>query len=170
MLYRIIILTAFCFVFFESKAQSKIENTIKFKEGNTSPKASINDVYWIEGYWYGEAFGGLTQEIWSAPLGKSMMGSFKLVVNNEVNFYELETISEENETLILRIKHFDKNLNGWEEKNESIEFKLVDISPNKVFFDGLTFEKVSENEMNVYVIVNHKGIESEELFNYKRKR
>ena len=91
----------------------KAQNTFKLKEGQSSPKASIEDISWVAGHWRGEALGGITEEIWSPPLGGSMMGSFKLVVNDEVNFYELETISEENESLLLKIKHFDAALTGW---------------------------------------------------------
>ncbi|UMB61309.1 DUF6265 family protein [Lutibacter sp. A80] len=143
------------------------QNTLKLGD-NISPNASINDISWIAGYWVGEAFGGITEEIWTAPLGKSMMGSFKLVVEDTVQFYELCTITEENNSLLLRIKHFDKDLNGWEDKDTSIEFPLVKIEKNKVFFDDLTFEKISENELVIYVIFKEEGKDEVEMkFNYK---
>ncbi|UMB54741.1 DUF6265 family protein [Lutibacter sp. A64] len=143
------------------------QNTLKLGD-KISPNASINDVSWITGYWEGEALGGITEEIWTAPLGKSMMGSFKLVVEDTVQFYELCTITEENNSLLLRIKHFDKNLNGWEEKDTSIEFPLVKIEKNKVYFDDLTFEKISENELVIYVIFKEEGKDEIEMkFNYK---
>jgi len=143
------------------------QNTLTL-EDKDSPAASINDVAWIAGNWQGEALGGITEEIWTAPLGKSMMGSFKLVVNEIVQFYELCTITEENESLLLRIKHFDKDLKGWEEKDQSIEFPLVKIEKNKVYFDGLTFEKLTKNELNIYVIFKDEGKEEVEMkFNYK---
>ena len=143
------------------------QNTLTL-EDKDSPAASINDVAWIAGDWQGEALGGITEEIWTAPLGKSMMGSFKLVVNEIVQFYELCTITEENESLLLRIKHFDKDLKGWEEKDQSIEFPLVKIEKNKVYFDGLTFEKINEDELNIYVIFKDEGKEEVEMkFNYK---
>ena len=143
------------------------QNTLTL-EDKDSPAASINDVARIAGNWQGEALGGITEEIWTAPLGKSMMGSFKLVVNEIVQFYELCTITEENESLLLRIKHFDKDLKGWEEKDQSIEFPLVKIEKNKVYFDGLTFEKINEDELNIYVIFKDEGKEEVEMkFNYK---
>ena len=143
------------------------QNTLKL-EGNASPNATINDVKWISGHWQGEALGGITEEVWTTPLGKSMMGSFKLVTDDIVQFYELCTITEENNSLLLRIKHFDKDLKGWEEKDASTEFPLVKIEKNKVFFDRLTFEKVSEDELNIYVIFNEEGKEEVEMkFNYK---
>lgn len=143
------------------------QNTLKL-ENKASPSATINDVVWIAGHWEGEALGGITEEVWTAPLGKSMMGSFKLVVDGVVQFYELCTITEENESILLRIKHFDKDLKGWEEKDASIEFPLVKIEKNKVYFNGLTFEKLNKNELNIYVIFKDEGKEEIEMkFNYK---
>ena len=98
------------------------------------------------------------------------MGSFKLVVNDKVNFYELETISEENESLLLKIKHFDAALTGWEEKDESVDFPLVKITENAVYFDELTFELVSKDELNIYVVFKEGDENIEAKFNYKRFR
>lgn len=78
------------------------QNTISLGFGNTSAKASINDVDWIAGHWQGEASGGITEDIWSPPLGNSMVATFRLTVDNKVSFYEIETITEEKGTLILR--------------------------------------------------------------------
>jgi hypothetical protein len=90
------------------------------------------------------------------------------VVEGSVSFYELMTISEVGSTLLLRIKHFDRELRGWEEKDKSVEFKLVRVTPGKVYFDGLTFEKISENEINVYVNLDDKEKKSEQKFSYHR--
>jgi hypothetical protein len=99
-----------------------------------------------------------------------MMCVFKLTVDGRVKFYEIVTISEENNTLILRLKHFDKSLKGWEDKDKAIEFKLVKITGNKVFFDEFTFERVDENEMNIYVVIENKGKKTETKFSYKRQK
>ncbi len=76
-------------------------NTLKFQEGSTSPEANLDAVSWIQGYWKGEAFGGITEEFWSPPLGDSMMFSFKLVVDNTVIFYELGGIRQVDNTSLL---------------------------------------------------------------------
>lgn len=150
--------------------QSFSQNTLKFDPLNNVTKASINDVSWIAGYWIGEAFGGQTEEVWTAPLGNSMMGSFKLVVDGQIEFYELCTISEENETLYFRLKHFHSDLKGWEEKDESLVAQLVKIDNNKAYFNDFTFERVNETELNIYVVFKDKnGAETEMKFPYKLK-
>ena len=120
------------------------QNTLSVNDNESSPKASIQDVAWIAGHWQGEALGGTTEEIWSAPIGDSMMGSFRLIKFNKVSFYEIETISEESGSLILRLKHFHGDLKGWEEKDETVDFPLVKLDGQTAYFDGMTFEKVSD--------------------------
>lgn len=124
-----------------------------------SPPAIISELSWIQGSWQGEAFGGQTEEIWSAPSAGSMMGMFKLISEGEISFYELMTIVEKEGTLLLRIKHFDKDMKGWEEKDTSVEFPLVDKKRNAVYFDGLTFKKLSDRHMNVYVDIEGEEVE-----------
>jgi uncharacterized protein DUF6265 len=134
-----------------------------------SPKATLEAISWIAGHWKGEAFGGIAEEIWSPPLGDSMMFVFKLASEGKVQFYEVGHIQQTGETLILQLKHFHGSLKGWEEKDETVDFKLVKLENDRVYFDGLTMEKISANEINMYVVVGDKDGTSEEVkFNYKR--
>lgn len=146
--------------------QQQTANTLYLE--TSSPEATLSDVAWIEGHWRGKAFGGTVEEIWSPPLGDSMMFSFKLVADNKVKFYELGAISEENGTLMLRLKHFGSQLKGWEEKDEAVEFPLVKLTESRAYFDGFTFERISPNEINLYVVTSSGGKEQEVKFNYKR--
>ena len=146
------------------------QNTLKFDASKETFKASINDVSWVSGYWLGEAFGGKTEEVWTSPLGNSMMGSFKLVVEDVIQFYELCTISEENESLVFRLKHFHNDLKGWEEKNDMIEAALVKIDGNRAYFNDFTFERVNKTTLNIYVIFKKKDGQEEEMkFQYTLK-
>lgn len=53
-------------------------------------------------------------------------------------------------------------------RKETVDFKLVKLTPNKVFFDVLTFERLSENEINVYLRFDINRKQSEGKFNYQR--
>ncbi len=145
------------------------QKTMQLSEGQESPTASLKEVAWIEGHWSGEAFGGTAEEIWSAPLGDSMMFVFRLVNDNKVSFYEVGHIQQLENSLILQLKHFDGNLKGWEDKIETVDFKLVKLEKNKVYFEGLTMELVDKNHMNVYVLIEENGETEEILFAYSRK-
>jgi hypothetical protein len=146
------------------------QNTMQFPENGESPKANLDNVAWIAGHWKGEAFGGITEEIWSPPLGESMMFVFKLIIDNKVSFYEIGHIKQVDGTLLLQLKHFSGALKGWEQQEETVDFRLVKIEKDKVFFDQFTFEKISDNEINLYVVIgNEDGTAKVEKFNYKRQ-
>ena len=153
---------------FDVLAANKFPNLLFLEDKQQSPKADLSAVKWLAGHWRGQAFGGFIEEVWSPEMGGSMMGAFKLVVNNQVQFYEIETISEQEGTLIFRLKHFHRDLNGWEEKDETIDFKLVKVTENKVYFNGLTLENISDTQINIYVAIKDKGSTTEEKFTYTR--
>ncbi|MBQ4913706.1 hypothetical protein J8L85_04610 [Maribacter sp. MMG018] len=156
-------LLLFCFSLYS-------QHTLSFEEGFNSPKATLEQVAWMTGHWKGEAFGGITEEIWSPPLGGSMMFSFKLVADGKVTFYELGHIKEIENTLLLQLKHFNGDLTGWEEKEDTVDFKLVKLEDNKIYFDGFTMERISDQEVNIYVVIGHEdGTEEEMKFNYKKQ-
>ena len=145
-------------------SQQSPANTLQLSEDQISPKASLVDVSWIQGHWKGEAFGGITEEIWSPPLGDSMMFSFKLVADNKVVFYELGGIRQVDGTLIFQLKHFGNDFKGWEEKDETFDAKLVQIKDNRAYF-----ENINENEIAIYALIKDKGKSEEVKFNYKRQ-
>jgi hypothetical protein len=144
-----------------------INQTQTTSEEPLSPR--LENISWIVGNWKGEAFGGVTEENWSEPSGGSMMATFKLINDGKVSFYEIEIIREVENTLILQLKHFNNDLKGWEAKDETVDFPLQEITTNKVVFEGMTFEKISTNEMNVYVDIHQEDGSIETVkFNYKK--
>uniref|UniRef100_UPI0040488C74 DUF6265 family protein n=1 Tax=Roseivirga sp. TaxID=1964215 RepID=UPI0040488C74 len=145
------------------------QNTVSLGDSK-SPKANLSQVAWVAGHWKGEAFGGITEEVWTAPLGDSMMGSFKLVVDNKAAFYEICQIIQEDETLMFRLKHFDGKLKGWEEKDETQDFPLVKIEKDAVYFDNFTIKRISEDHIIFYVVVDSEGKSEEVEFKYYRVR
>lgn len=155
------------FLLLSTRSHSQSANTMTLGTSK-SPSATLNDMAWLAGHWRGEAFGGITEEVWTPPLGGSMMCSFKLVSDGKVKFYELVTLTEEAGTLMLRLKHFHGDLKGWEEKDKTIDFPLVKVEGNRVYFDGMTFERKSDGDMNVFVMIGQKGKEEEVVFPYRK--
>lgn len=154
------------FITFAITCNAQSEKTTPI-EGKLSPR--LENIAWIAGTWHGEAFGGQVEEIWSEPSAGSMMACFKFINDGKVSFYEIETIREVNSTLILQLKHFRHDLKGWESKDETIDFPLIEITENKVVFEGMTFEKVSATEMNIYVNIEDQGKTETVKFNYKKQ-
>ncbi|MGX1927727.1 DUF6265 family protein [Flagellimonas sp. 2504JD4-2] len=156
-----------CFLLF-GFGFSYAQNTLQLEENQQAPNATLDDVAWITGHWKGKALGGIVEEIWSPPLGESMMFSFRLVNDGKVSFYEVGHIRQIDSTLILQLKHFHGDLRGWETKDETVDFKLVKMEKDKVFFEGLTMEKTSEDSMRVFVVVEQDKNVQELVFNYER--
>ena len=98
-----------------------------------------------------------------------MMATFKLINNGKVSFYEIEIIREVENTLMLQLKHFNNDLTGWEDKDETVDFPLKKITSHRVEFEGMVFEKVNNNEMNVFVEIKKKDGSTETMkFNYTK--
>lgn len=144
-------------------------HTRDLKKGTESPPAKIGDVAWIAGHWKGQGLGAEVEEIWTAPAGDNMMGSFRLTSAGKAKFYELMIIREIADTLILQLKHFRPDLKGWEEKDDTVDFKLVALGENIAWFDGLTFERISDTEMHVYVVGSREPELHELKFEYTRQ-
>src|SRR5688500_20144863 len=106
-------------------AEKLTEHTLKLSAGEKPPAATLADMKWLEGRWIGEAFGGKTEEFWSAAEGGAMVGWFRLINKGKPVFYEILTEAEHEGSLVIRLKHFHADLKGWEEKNEVQEFRLV---------------------------------------------
>ncbi|MGB5295445.1 MAG: DUF6265 family protein, partial [Thermoanaerobaculia bacterium] len=90
------------------------------------------------------------------------------VKDDEVSFYEIFTITEEGSTALLRLKHFNADLTGWEEKNDTVDFPLVALEEGQAFFEGLTYQRQGPDELRVYLAMHTKDKVQEVVFDYKR--
>jgi len=141
------------------------ENTVKLAEGQTSAKATISDIAWLTGAWSGTGLGGVSEEVWSKANNGVMVGTYRLIVDNKPVFYEMMWMIEVEGTIILRLKHFSPELVGWEEKDKTVDFKFVDKQGDRMRFSGLTFEKVGDKGLNIYLALRQKdGSLKEERF------
>jgi hypothetical protein len=145
------------------------ENTLKLSSGKEPPAAKIEDVNWLAGTWTGEAMGGFSEEIWSLPKGGAMVGVYRFVKKEKVVFYELMTIVEERGSLVLRLKHFNPSLAGWEEKDKTIDFQLVSKTAKAIYFEGMTYKLEGDNAVAIFLAAKKKdGTISEEKFVHRR--
>ena len=137
------------FVFFVTSIGFS-QNTLQYNDEKGSPSATLEDVKWLAGNWKGTSPFGVCQENWDEPSGKTMMFCFKLLNDNKVSFYEFGQIIEKEKTILMQIRHFSGDLKPWEESTPET-FKFIKIENNRIYFDGLTYEKIGKTSMNVYV-------------------
>lgn len=110
------------------------------EEGFTSPPATLGQVDWLVGRWTGTGIGGApAMESWLPPSGPTMVGTFvQQTDEGGIRFTEHMYLMEEEGTLVLRLKHFNADLTGWEEKDGMLTFRLVAIEPCAAYFHALT--------------------------------
>jgi hypothetical protein len=111
------------------------------------PEPGLDQLMWLVGNWHSHALDGIAEEHWQAPSGGSMLGSFKLIVDGRVKFYELMTISEEGDTLILRIKHLNPDFSTWEAKEDCVSSILKQLDPGSIRFEHFQYTKIEEDKI-----------------------
>lgn len=159
-----------CLFSLPALAQEKeTEHTLKLSAGQKSPPATLADLSWMVGSWTGKGLGGVAEESWLAPSGGTMLGMFRMTKDSKPVFYELVTLTEEGGSLIMRLKHFNSNMTGWEEKDKTVEFKFVGKKDGLIHFEGLTFKPEGKDAFTVYLAIQYKdGSVREETFRYTR--
>jgi hypothetical protein len=126
-------------------------------------------VSWLVGSWAGEAFGKPFEEVWNPPSAGSMVGMYKLLDGDQVSFYELMLLVEEEGSLSLKVKHFNPDFSAWEEKEEYVDFRFIKREVNAVHFSGLSFYRISDDEIHAYLVLEREGKIREEKLVYRRR-
>lgn len=155
-----------------SLAAQERETPNTLKSTGPGPAARIDQAAWLTGRWQGEGLGGSCEEVWLPGRNGSMLGMFRLHRGGKIAFQEIMSLVEENGSLTMRLKHFHADLKGWEEKNDSVEFPLVRVEPNRLWFGGLTMERTDADTITLYLAIRMRGRAElhEEKFVYRRVR
>jgi hypothetical protein len=98
--------------------------------------ATLADVAFMAGHWLGGEGGDVSEEVWAAPQGDSMMGMWRYVTKGRAGIFEFLTLTAEGPSVVLRIRHFDPRLVGREEKERAVELPLVSKGPGEAVFEG----------------------------------
>ena len=144
------------------------EHTFRLEDGEQRPSATLEDVEWLAGSWTGRAFGERFEEVWNPPSAGSMVGLFKLYDGDQVSFYEILLIIEEQDSLALRVKHFSADFVAGEEKPDYISFPLVRVDTDAVHFSGLSFYRTGPDSIDGYIVMRSASGVREEKLEYQR--
>jgi len=109
----------------------------------------IADFTFLAGFWKGTGFGGVSEEMWMPGADGSMFGIFKQSSAAGITFTEFMEITRVGEEFVLRLKHFNPDFTGWEEKTDYVTFRLQSVSPNKGVFNGLSYTLVAGNTLRI---------------------
>ena len=96
--------------------------------------SSLEGFSWFQGAWVGVAESVTVEEHWSGLAGDCLMDMFRYLEGEQVRFFELMTLGMEDRQAVLRIKHINPGLRGWEEKGDSVEYVLVSLTDGEAIF------------------------------------
>lgn len=131
-------------------------HTMKVAEGAKAATAKLGDFAWLTGHWTGEGLGAVCDETWSAPAGGCMVGTFRMVKDDKLVFSEFFMLVETDKGVVLRLKHFNPDMTGWEEKAKFVEFPLVKLDGKTAWFGGLTYQLQDDGSLKAYVAMKKK--------------
>lgn len=135
-------------------------------------KATLADVAFIAGTGTGSMGGGVIEEHWTAPAADSMMGMFRFTKGDKAVFYEFLLIEQTATGPVMRLKHFNPGLIGWEEKAEVYSYDLVDLQPRRAVFERpdkqtrLTFDGTGGKTLVVTLDQMKNGAMQSQTFTY----
>ncbi len=138
-------------------------------QNHAPPPANIAQMDWLVGQWTGTGIGGApAHESWLPPSGITMVGTFvQETGEGAIRFSEILYLMEEEGSLVLKLKHFNADLTGWEEKDDMLTFRLVAIEECAAYFHALTLRCDGENGL-VAAVRMRSG--EELLFRFERQK
>lgn len=137
-------------------------------EGQQPATANMQQMEWLTGYWEGSGFGGDCIEVWTPAADNAMQGIFRFVMNDTLVFTEYMHVFAHNNTLAIKLKHFSRDLSGWEEQAEWTTFPLVAIEGQTAYFNGLTYARTG-NTLIIKLLLYEGDREYEEEFRFEKK-
>lgn len=141
-------------------------------DGHVPPTATIAEAAWLIGDWVGTGIDGAeAAESWLPASGGTMPGIFlQEEPDGSIMFTEHMYLSEEGGSLVLKLKHFNPDLTGWEEKDGMVRFRFLSAEPCALYFSSLTYRCEGEDGLLVAVRMKSEGAEPKELvFRFKRR-
>lgn len=146
----------------------RTEHTFSLDDPDSRPPATLEDAAFLVGNWSGEAFGQQFEEHWNPPSAGSMVGFFKLLEDDEVRFYELLLLVEDEGSLSLKVKHFHPDFTAWEDRDDYITFRYIKSDDDAIHFSGISFYRVDDDTMTAYIVMRSGEDVREERLTYRR--
>jgi hypothetical protein len=71
---------------------------------------------------------------------------------------------------VLRLKHFNPDFTGWEEKSDYVTFPLRSVAPNQAVFSGLSYTLVDGDKLRIELQLRQSdGTVETEVFELTRR-
>ena len=105
-----------------------------FADSQQVHEKELKPLSFLSGKWVSETPEEVQEEFWSPVSGESLVGTFRVIQHGQPVFYEFWVVEVDDHRPMLKLKHFNANLVGWEEKNASIRMPLITTAENDATF------------------------------------
>jgi hypothetical protein len=95
--------------------------------------ASLDDLKFMTGRWQQDSSQGVAEEWWMAAGGNTKVAAFRWAQGDRIIAIELVIISQEDDGIYLRFKHFRANYVPWE-KDEPNTYLLKSVENDEAIF------------------------------------
>ncbi len=129
--------------------------------------ATIEDASWLAGRWVGEGFGGQMEETWP-PVGGQMVGHFRYWREGQPQFYEFLMMDVVEGGVRMRVKHFNPDMVGWEEKDGWVTFEPGSVGPDALVFDGFEIRREGADRVVMRLRMRRGDAVEEEVMHFQR--
>ena len=113
----------------------------------------LASLVWMKGKWINKIDSDIIEEHWETILCDSMPGWFRWKKNESIFLYEFMLFQEIGDQVILKIKHFTANFEGWEKKDAWTEYRAWFTEPDRIV---LKATKEEHTPWFVYELKNSK--------------
>ncbi|MEQ1618389.1 MAG: DUF6265 family protein [Terricaulis sp.] len=131
-------------------------------------EATIEDAAWLAGRWVGTGFGGEMEETWAPPVGGQMVGHFRYWREGQPQFYEFMMMDVAEGGVRMRIKHFNPDLVGWEEKDGWHTFEPVSVGPDALLFNGFEIRRDGPDRVVMTLRMRRGDVVENEVMHFQR--
>jgi hypothetical protein len=131
-------------------------------------EARIEDAAWLAGRWVGTGFGGEMEETWAPPIGGQMVGHFRYWREGQPQFYEFLMLDVVEGGVRMRVKHFNPDMVGWEEKDGWHTFEPVSVGPEALLFNGLEIRREGADRVVMTIRLRRGDVVEEEVLRFQR--
>jgi Domain of unknown function (DUF6265) len=120
---------------------------------------------------------GAIEENWTRAIGNSMVGTCRFIERQQARMFELLTIEDSSSSPVMRIRHFDAQLNAREEKSSPIQCNLESCTEQEAIFSctsdpgglkHIIYSRPAADTLNAIVEKERDGKTSRSVFEYKR--
>jgi hypothetical protein len=98
-------------------------------------KSALADFAWLVGRWRGAWGPRVAEQVWTAPRGGLMLGTFRLVEEEKTLVIELFSLVEKPEGISFYFRHFTPELVPWEKADASV-LVFVSLDAKKIVFEN----------------------------------